>query len=310
MRFLHALILLLTLINVNLINSQSLEEVTDEELAKLINQEQYVLVLFSSENDASHDMETELAGAREDLVETINAWVVKAINSKLKDMFNPGQAEPQVVFFRKTAPVLYTGPADEEVLLETIMMYKDRCITDLTDTSFEHLTQVGTGATTGDWLVMFFKDECKECQLLQARIETVACKNRGRINVARVNKGTTGAVTGRRFEVGAAPALIFFRLGKMYRYTLEKYDVDSLDSFVNGWYKNVASHSVPLPKTPFDDVVQMCVDYMREYPLVCGLFVGLPILLFVAFLYLTASSPDKPKSKKTKKKKAEKEKEK
>ena len=54
----------------------------------------------------------------------------------------------------------------------------------------------------------------------------------------------------------------------------------------------------------------MCVDYMREYPLVCGLFVGLPILLFVAFLYLTASSPDKPKSKKTKKKKAEKEKEK
>ena len=41
-----------------------------------------------------------------------------------------------------------------------------------------------------------------------------------------------------------------FRLGKMYHYTLEKYDVDSLDSFVNGWYKNVASQSVPLPKTP------------------------------------------------------------
>ena len=43
---------------------------------------------------------------------------------------------------------------------------------------------------------------------LRARLETVACKNRGRINVARVNKGTTGAVTGRRFEVGAVPALI------------------------------------------------------------------------------------------------------
>jgi len=299
------------LLNVNLINCMTLEEVTDVELVKLVNQEQYVLVLFSDESDASHDMETELAAVREDLVETINAWVVKAVKSKLKDSFNPGQAEPQVVFFRKTVPVLYTGPADEEILLETLMAYKDRCVTDLTDTSFEHLTQVATGATTGDWLVMFFKDECKECELLRARLESVACKNRGRINVARVNKGTTGAVTGRRFEVAGVPAFIFFRLGKMYHYTLEKYDVDSLDSFVNGWYKNVPSQSVPLPKTPFDDVVQMCVDYMREYPLICGLAVGFPILLLLAFIWLI--QPDKPKPKKTKKKKsdkAEKEKEK
>merc|ERR1711862_149856 len=159
-------------------------------------------------------------------------------------------------------------------------------------------------------LVMFFKDECKEYQLLQTRLETIGCKNRGRINIAKVNKGTTGAVTGRRFEIGGVPAFVFFRLGKMYHYTLEKFDVDSLDSFVNGWYKNVPSHSIPLPKTPFDDVVQMCVDYMRDYPLVCGLVIGLPILLFLAFIYLTASSPDKPKSKKTKKKKTEKEKDK
>ncbi len=163
--------------------------------------------ITGNENDASHEMETELAAVREDLVETINAWVVKAIGSKMKDFFNP-QAEPQVVFFRKGAPVLYTGPANEEEILETLMGYKETCHKDLTDTSFEHLTQVGTGATTGDWLVMFFKDDCEQCNLIQARLETVACKNRGRINVARVNKGTTGAVTGRRFEVGAAPALV------------------------------------------------------------------------------------------------------
>ena len=41
-----------------------------------------------------------------------------------------------------------------------------------------------------------------------ARLETVACANRGRINVARVNKGSTGAVTGRRFAVAEVPALI------------------------------------------------------------------------------------------------------
>merc|ERR1712038_1942147 len=201
----------------------SLEEVNDTELVKLINQEQYVVVLFSNDNGKSNDMETELAAIREDLVETLNAWVVKAVDSKLKDNFNPGAKEPQVVFFRRSIPVLYEGPANEDEILETLMAYIQPCVKDLTDTSFEHLTQAATGATTGDWLIHFFKDECKECSLLQARLETVACKNRGRMNVARVNKGTTGAVTGRRFEVGNVPALIFFRLGRMYRYTLEKY---------------------------------------------------------------------------------------
>ena len=114
------------------------------------------LTFEGNENDASHEMEAELASVREDLVETINAWVVKAINSKLKDDFNP-QAEPQVVFFRKGSPVLYTGPANEEVIHDTLMSYKDSCTKELTDTSFEHLTQAGTGATTGDWLVLFFK---------------------------------------------------------------------------------------------------------------------------------------------------------
>ena len=41
-----------------------------------------------------------------------------------------------------------------------------------------------------------------------------------------------------------------FRLGKMYRYNLEKYDPDSLLSFMNGFYKNLPAEKIPLPKTP------------------------------------------------------------
>ena len=41
-----------------------------------------------------------------------------------------------------------------------------------------------------------------------------------------------------------------FRLGKMYRYSVEKYDVASMSSFITGWYKNVQAEPVPLPKTP------------------------------------------------------------
>ena len=48
----------------------------------------------------------------------------------------------------------------------------------------------------------------------------------------------------------------------------------------------------------------MCVDYMREYPLICALAVGFPILLLVAFIWLI--QPDKPKPKKSKKKKSDK----
>jgi hypothetical protein len=40
------------------------------------------------------------------------------------------------------------------------------------------------------------------------------------------------------------------------------------------------------------------VDYIRDYPLLFCLMLGLPILLLIAFVYLTASSPEKPKSKK------------
>ena len=117
-----------------------------------------ILFKKGNENGKSNDMEIELAAIREDLVETLNdIWVVKAVDSKLKDNFNPGAKEPQVVFFRKSIPVLYEGPANEDEILETIMAYRESCVKDLTDTSFEHLTQAATGATTGDWLVQFFK---------------------------------------------------------------------------------------------------------------------------------------------------------
>jgi len=232
----------------------TLEDITDNELRKLINNEKYVVALFcpedGSDDDKCADFEAELAAIREDLVDSINAWVVKASpNTEMKSLYNPYPV-PTVVFFRDRSPVLYDGPANDEVMLDTLYAYKDLCTQDLTDTSFEHLTQASSGATTGDWLVSFGKDECEECHALTARLETVACKLKGRMNVARMNKGSTGAATGRRFAVNTLPALIFFRFGKMYRYTLEKYDVASLVSFVDHFYKNVPGEPVPLPKTP------------------------------------------------------------
>lgn len=48
-----------------------------------------------------------------------------------------------------------------------------------------------------------------------------------------------------------------------------------------------------------DDLVQLCVDYIRDYPLMVAAFVTLPILLALVFYFLL-SSEDKPRSKKKK----------
>lgn len=292
-------------------HANSLEEVDDKELNKLLNQEQYVAVLFSDGKNAelTEEYETALGAVREDLVDSLNAWVVKATNNEeLRKFYSPDKAAPSVVFFRKRKPVVYDGPADEEAIHETFMQWREPCQQDLTDTNFEHLTQASSGATTGDWLVHFFRDDCDDCHKLDARLETVACKHKGRINVARMNKGSTGAVTGRRMGVTNLPSLVFFRLGRLYRYEVEKYDIDSISSFITGWYKNVQGESIPLPKTPFDDVVQMCVDYMREYPLLVVLMIGIPLFLLLSFIYLMRPETEEPRKKKKKKKDKEKDK--
>lgn len=43
--------------------------------------------------------------------------------------------------------------ADEEILA-TFTKNKEPVVKELTDDTFEHLTQASSGATTGDWFVM------------------------------------------------------------------------------------------------------------------------------------------------------------
>merc|ERR1712228_473939 len=117
--------------------------------------------------------------------------------------------------------------------------------------------------------------------------------------------------TGRRFELGLEekPDIIFFRLGKMYQYKAEKFDPESLSNFMLKGYADLEPESIPAPKSPLSDLVQLCLDYLVAYPiLVCGCL-SLPVLLLVAFMFLMKGE-DEPKSKKSKKKKKEEQREK
>ena len=71
----------------------------------------------------------------------------------------------------------------------------------------------------------------------------------------------------------------------MYRYTVEKFDMASLEAFATGFYKNMKAEPVPLPKSPFDDLVQLCVDYLNEYPALFAVMVGIPLVLLASLLY-------------------------
>lgn len=230
------IILSLLFISVKNVKAASLEVVTDDELLNLFKSEKYVVVLFTKRDcEQCDNFENELIHLREDLVDTLNAWVVKAVSSQLVRLYNQNK-EPALVFFRHGVPLLYEGPANDELILHTFTENKEPIVRELSDDNFEHLTQASSGATTGDWFVMFYSTDCVECQRLQARWEAVGAKLRTRLNVARVNRQTVGAVTARRFGVWEVPTFIFFRQGYMYRYNIHKYDVASFTSFVTDWY--------------------------------------------------------------------------
>ncbi|XP_046390833.1 thioredoxin domain-containing protein [Ischnura elegans] len=300
----RAIIFILLVAYCNSVYSSSLEAVSDDELTNLIRGEKYVIVLFTKKDcDACDNLENELIGLREELVDSLNAWVVKAVNSPLVRLYDPSK-EPALVFFRHGVPLLYDGPANEDEILRTLGENKEPVVKELYDDNFEHLTQVATGATTGDWFVMFYSNDCVECQRLQARWEAVGARLKTRLNVARVDKQNRGGATARRFNVRQTPTFILFRLGNMYRYNLPKYDVSSLASFAVDWYKNARTERVPVPKSPFDDFVQMIADFLMDNPLVWqGGLAGFSMLILVLALSKFLKKPTKKKSSSAKKSK-------
>jgi len=295
---------------------EELQTVEQEEFLKLITEERYVVALFcpSAAMERCEEFEDELTSAREDMIEMLDGdgWVVKLMDSPMVEEYAVGKTDqPVIVMFRSGLPVIYDGPANEEIMLDTLVRYKEPGVQELTDNTFEHLTQAATGATTGDWLVMFYTSSCTLCSRLTATMETLACKYRGRMNVARVNKETYGEKTGRRFELGLEdkPDIIFFRQGKMYQHTVGEYDPGTLSSFMTEQYAEMTPQDIPLPKSPLSDLVQLCLDYLVAYPLLVGTCLCVPVLLLIAFLYLIKSEGE-PKPRKTKKKKKEEQREK
>ncbi|XP_026805411.1 uncharacterized protein LOC113548636 isoform X1 [Rhopalosiphum maidis] len=308
----------------NLITSQTLEVVTDNELLDLCRSENQVVALFTLKDcEKCKKYEETLTQIREELVDSLNAWVVKVEGSNLVHIYNPTK-EPTLVMFRHGIPLLVPesgnykilmyyeiilhlfyilDAVNDEFLIDMLLNNRDPIVKELNDNSFEHLTQASTGATTGDWFIKFYSSDSIECQRLQARWETVGAKLKNRVNVARINRYIGGSITARRFAISQSPTFILLRRGVMYTYTSTDYTIESFLKFVEEDYKFTVKGQVPEPKSTFDDFVHMCFDVLRENPLAwkLGLTVLSVILLCLAALKKTSKSNEyKSKKKSTK----------
>ena len=88
---------------------------------------------------------------------------------------------------------------------------------DLTSKTFEHLTQAATGATTGDWFVMFYAPWCGHCKELMPTWDKVASELKGEVNVAKVDVPLNRNL-GTRFDIKGFPTLKLFSKGHIYTF--------------------------------------------------------------------------------------------
>nr|BAH72692.1 ACYPI002902 [Acyrthosiphon pisum] len=107
----------------DLIKSQTLEVVTDNELLDLCRSENQVVALFTLKDcEKCKKYEETLTQIREELVDSLNAWVVKVEGSNLVHIYNPAK-EPTLVMFRHGVPLLVPEPeaVNDEFLIDMLL---------------------------------------------------------------------------------------------------------------------------------------------------------------------------------------------
>ena len=156
-------------------------------------------------------------------------------------------------------------PDNSDSIFEFFNENRDPIVKELDDGNFEHLTQASTGSTTGNWLILFYDNSCVDCTRLGAIFEAVGAKLKfAYTNVARVNIGTKGIQTAKRFRVEKAPTFILIRQGKFYRYNLVKYDIESFYGFATKTYQNFGSETIKAQASPFENLVDYVVEFLKN----------------------------------------------
>ncbi|XP_067653518.1 thioredoxin domain-containing protein-like [Haliotis asinina] len=239
------------------------EEATKDNFVTFVTNNPYLLVLFYDSGCVTCE-EAKLTISKLETPELFPGELKKIQISDVDLAASFGAfVTPGFVLFRHGtgSPVVYDGvTVDTENIGAWLTIASDVATKTLTDDSFEHLTQAATGATTGDWLVAFYKDSCSK---ILFAMESFGVRMKRKMNIAKVDMATNPRLV-KRMKVTKCPSVIFYRQGKMYRYEVEKYDTKSLTSFVEGWYKNMKAESVPVDPSSFDELTENIAKALKD----------------------------------------------
>ncbi|XP_065670603.1 thioredoxin domain-containing protein isoform X2 [Hydra vulgaris] len=136
-----------------------------------------------------------------------------------------------------TLSILFSAIAEEGLIL-------------LDDSSFEHLTQAATGATTGDWLVFMTPSvaDCISCGKIEKELLQIKEKYQTTMSVAKLNPDAK--ITLRRFQVNK-PTIMLFRRGYQWTYK-GKETASSISDYIEKGHLSDKYKTVAKPLDWFD----------------------------------------------------------
>jgi len=162
-------------------------------------------------------------------------------------------AAHNVAFIMMAASVIWAQDTDEGTDREIAEdLAFGASVVELDEQNFEHLTQAASGATSGDWLVLFCKESVPRCAKVAANWQKVAvtlaasreAKGLPGINVATVDTGTSSWLR-KRFGIQSVPVVNLFKGGVMYNFHGGGFSVDRLVSFAEGDFERSNRMLVP-----------------------------------------------------------------
>ncbi|GFR16419.1 thioredoxin domain-containing protein [Trichonephila clavata] len=245
--------------------SKMIDEV--KEFDNILKEENALAVLFTQACcicTECVEAEVLLGGMSKELEDNLAILVLRVKEQALKSRYGIKKV-PALAFIRDNKTAIYDGQFEFDALYYWMQDNRQPLTVDLDDSNFEHLTQAATGATTGDWLVVFHDGTCcKNRELIH--LEDAGIKLRGRVNVASLDT-RIAPETVKRFKVSSCPHVIFFRHQKLYRFSLPDITSKTLRKFSEGFYKNSKAEVVPLPASFFDKLTDKTVEFIDQHQL-------------------------------------------
>lgn len=160
----------------------------------------------------------------------------------------------------------------EEDRIQPLGEHEALPIVELNDRNFEAKTQAATGATTGDWFVMFSVPWCGGCRSVAPLwIQLGRTSAEHGVNIGHVDCEDDSTLwTYRRFGIHRYPTLILFRGGRMHYYDGNR-QLSSMREFMLRTSRLEAGVPVPPPFTLWSNYVHILTEdvpaLFKELPL-------------------------------------------